>query len=160
MLQKIHDKVSGWFAGFLLALLAVVFVFWGIDFGFGGVNYAAKVNGEKIDTDLVRRAYQNQLNQFQQIYRSDLPEQMRKGLQEELLEQFIRNELLLTRATDLGYGVSTEQVMDSYERLPAFQMDGKYNKELAERLLRSQGISPAAFVEDQRRAMQATQLQK
>jgi hypothetical protein len=30
MLQKIRDKISGWFATVFLGAIAVVFIFWGI----------------------------------------------------------------------------------------------------------------------------------
>ena len=47
MLQTIHDKVTGWVAGIVIALIGVPFIFWGIDVGFGSVSYAAKVKGHE-----------------------------------------------------------------------------------------------------------------
>src|SRR5258708_5820419 len=127
MLQKIHDKVSGWFAGLLLGLLAIVFVFWGIDFGFRGMNYAAKVNGDKIRIEDVPNLYQRQLSQYQQMMRGEVPAELRTGLQDEVLESSIRNELIVQRSTDLGYRVSDEQLVHSLQSIPAFQIDGKFS---------------------------------
>ena len=43
MLQTIRDKVSGWFATVFLGAIAVVFIFWGIDFKSSAGNFAARV---------------------------------------------------------------------------------------------------------------------
>ena len=60
---------------------------------------------------------------------------------------------------ELGYRVSDQQVMKSFEEIPQFQIDGKFSQEVAMRLLQAQGISPAAFEADQRRGLQISQLQ-
>ncbi len=168
MLQKIHDKITGWIAAIVIGLIGVPFIFWGINVGFGAVSYAAKVASSdwpwwrpdpKISGEEVRRAYQNQLAQYQQQLRKDVPPEMRSEIQENLLEAFVRNELMMQHATRLGYRVSDQQVMKSYEEIPQFQVDGKFSQEVAVRLLQAQGISPAAFEADQRRTLQISQLQ-
>jgi peptidyl-prolyl cis-trans isomerase D len=65
----------------------------------------------------------------------------------------------MQHATQLGYRVSDQQVMKSYQEIPQFQVDGKFSQEAAVRLLQAQGISPAAFEADQRRTLQISQLQ-
>ena len=45
MLQTIRDKISGLVAIVFLGVIAVVFIFWGVDFGTGAQTYAAKVDG-------------------------------------------------------------------------------------------------------------------
>src|SRR3990167_7363791 len=48
MLQKISEKISGWFAGVVIALLAGAFILWGVEFyfeqGSGAANSIATVN--------------------------------------------------------------------------------------------------------------------
>ncbi len=169
MLQKIHDKVSGWFAGFLLAALAIVFTFWGINFGFDTASYAAKVKAEgmpwwrpavKIGTGEVRRAWQNQIARFQQMYRGQLPEQLQASLKEQLLEEFVRSEVLTQHTTRLGYRVSDKQVLKSIEETPAFQIEGKYSKDTALFKLQQAGLSASAFEEQRRKDLQLAQLQE
>ncbi len=168
MLQKIHDKITGWIAAIVIGLIGVPFIFWGINVGFGAASYAAKVASSdwpwwkpspKISAEEVRRAYQNQLAQYQQQLRKDVPPEMRSEIQENLLEAFVRNELMMQHVTQLGYRVSDQQVMKSFEEIPQFQIDGKFSQEVAMRLLQAQGISPAAFEADQRRSLQISQLQ-
>ncbi len=168
MLQTLHDKITGWVAGIVIGMIAVTFIFWGIDVGFGAAGYAAKVKtdaipfwrpGTRIPLEEVSRAYQNQLVRLTQAYGADVPPDQRAELQEELLESFIRNEVLNQHITALGYRVSDAEVLKSYEEIPQFQLDGKFSNEVATRVLQSQGISPAAFEADQRRELQVSQLQ-
>jgi peptidyl-prolyl cis-trans isomerase D len=168
LLQKIHDKVTGWIAGIVIFLIGVPFIFWGIDIGFGVTNYAARVDTDdlpfwkpsvKIPLGEVSRVYQSQLASRQQMFRGEVPAEMRTEMQDQVLEGFIQREILEQRSKALGYRVSDEQVMKAYEEIPAFQVDGKFSNEAATRLLMSQGISPAAFEADQRKELQVLQLQ-
>jgi peptidyl-prolyl cis-trans isomerase D len=168
LLQKIHDKVTGWIAGIVIFLIGVPFIFWGIDIGFGVTNYAARVDTDdlpfwkpsvKIPLGDVSRVYQSQLASRQQMFRGEVPAEMRTEMQDQVLEGFIQREILEQRSKALGYRVSDEQVMKAYEEIPAFQVDGKFSNEAATRLLMSQGISPAAFEADQRKELQVLQLQ-
>lgn len=168
MLQTIHDKITGWIAGVVIALIAVPFIFWGIDVGFGAATYAAKVKtddspfwrpGTKISIHEVSQAYQGQLARLMQAYGGDIPAEQRVELQDQLLEGFIRTEVMSQHTDALGYRVSDEQVLKTYEEIPQFQLEGKFSHEVATRVLQSQGISPAAFEADQRRDLQLSQLQ-
>jgi len=58
MLQQIRDKISGWFAALFLGAIAVVFIFWGIQFESTVTTAAAKVIGEDVPVQAVRRAWQ------------------------------------------------------------------------------------------------------
>jgi len=168
MLQKIHDKITGWIAAIVIAPIALAFIFWGINVGFGAMTYAAKVSAgdwpwwrpaPKISAEEVRRAYQNQMAQYQQQLRKDVPVEMRAMVQENVLEAFVRNEVLTQHSTNLGYRVSDAQVLKSYEDIPQFQIDGKFSSEAAKRLLEAQGVSAAQFEAEQRRNLQISQLQ-
>ncbi len=169
MLQKIHDKATGWFAMIILVLLAVVFAFWGIDFGFSSASYAAKVQvegrpwwqpAEKLQIGPVRQAWQNQSTQLQQVYRGELPEDLKVQLQQRLLNDFVRNELLTQHSHDMGYRVTDEDVVRHIAQVPAFQIDGKFSKDTYLYRLKLQGISPAQFEVEQRKFMQISQLQE
>lgn len=168
MLQTIHDKVTGWVAGIVIALIGIPFIFWGIDVGFGSVSYAAKVKGHempfwkgavKVSLEDVNRAYQNQLNQYQQMTRGEVPPEVRTEIQGRLMDAFVRRELIEQHANQLGYRVRNEDVQRSIEQMPEFQVDGKYNEEVARRLLDSQAISRDQFRQDQRRELQVAQIQ-
>lgn len=167
MLQKIHDKVSGLFAGFLLALLAIVFVFWGVDYGFSGAAYAVKVKidgrhwweaGEKISLQAVREAYQSQQTRYQQIMRGELPAPMKASLQADILDSFVRRELLTQQAELRGYRVRNQDVVNAIARNPAFQIEGKFDPDHYRVQLRDNGRSVATFEAETRKQLEISQL--
>ena len=168
LLQSIHDKVTGWVAGIVIGAICLTFIFWGVDVGFGTVGYAAKVEGhewplwkpgKKITLQEVNRLYQNQLTQYQQMMRGDVPPELRTEIQNNLMDAVVRRELIEQHATHLGYRVREEDINRSIEQEPAFQIDGKFSEEVATRMLDQQGISRRAFRDDQRRQLQIAQLQ-
>jgi len=168
MLQTIHDKITGWIAGLVIALIGIPFIFWGIDVGFGNVSYAARVKGHeapfwrmatKIPLQDVNRTYQNQLSQYQQALRGEVPAEMKTELQTQLMDAYVRRELLEQHANEQGYRVREEDVDRSIQQIEQFQLDGKFNEEVAKRALQTQCISTAGFREQQRRDLQVAQVQ-
>ncbi len=54
MLQKIRERISGPFAIFFLGAIAIVFIFWGVQFESAVTSAAATVNGSDISQETVR----------------------------------------------------------------------------------------------------------
>lgn len=158
MLQQIRDKITGWFAILLLGAIAVVFIFWGIETTSTVNQFAAKVNGEKIPLETVRRAWQDRQGELQQAMRDELPEELVKTEQQRLVDQFIRRELLVQRAGELGYRVSDRELAEAVAAIPALQVDGKFSRDRYAALLRSQGRSETDFEADFRRELEVNQL--
>ena len=73
MLQNMREKLSGPVSIAVLGLIAVAFIFWGIDFGFFNRDFVAKVNGEEIPNSRFSAAYQNQLGELAREARSKWP---------------------------------------------------------------------------------------
>ena len=159
MLQQIRDKITGWFATVFLGAIAIVFIFWGIQFESSVNVAAAQVNGEKIPVEAVRRAWQNRQAELQQVLRDELPAELVQAEQQKLLEDFIRRELLVQRATDLGYRVSDRDLVEELATIPALQVDGQFSRDRYAALLRSQGRTEADFEAEFRRDLAISQLQ-
>jgi peptidyl-prolyl cis-trans isomerase D len=159
MLQTIRDKISGTVATLFLGAIAVVFVFWGIDFKSGAVSYAAKVDGEKISIEEVRRAWQQRQSQLQQALRDELSPELAKSQQTALLDQFVRERLLEQRARDQGYRVTDEELAKRVREYPQFQVDGKFSKDRYVAVLRNAGMSERQFEDGLRTELLITQLQ-
>src|SRR5690606_41884698 len=125
MLQSIRDKITGWIAWIFIATIGVVFVFWGIDFGSGaGASYAAKVDGERISAQEVRRAWQQQQSRLQQMMRAELPDELVESQQRAILDQFVAQTLLRQRAHDLGFRVAAGGPAHRGSELPGFRGAG------------------------------------
>jgi peptidyl-prolyl cis-trans isomerase D len=158
MLQQIRDKISGWFAAVFLGAIAVVFIFWGIQFESTGTASAAKVNGSGIPIEKVRRAWQERQTELQQMLRSELPEELVASEQQRLLDDMIRRELLLQQAGQLGYRVSDEQLAETLYQFDALKVDGQFSRDRYAALLRQQGRTESEFEQQLREELAVDQL--
>ncbi len=161
MLQTIHDKLKGIFAIAILVALGVVFVFWGVDVSVGSFTNARgiEVNGREIAVEEVRRNYQEELSRFQAAMGADgVPEEMRSAMQQRVLEQAVRNELIRQRTNKLGFEATDLQVLEAIRQVPAFQVEGKFSPDAYHAALRSIGMTPERFEAEQREYVLARQL--
>ena len=143
MLQSIHDKLKGWVAGVVLGAIGLVFVFWGINWTLSAPTYAAKVNGTEISSNEVRQTYQQQLAQMERQSNVPLDDAMRNEIKRRVLDEYVNSEALVTRADDLGYRVSDSELLAEMSKVPAFQVDGKFDQAHALAVLNAQGRSVA-----------------
>jgi peptidyl-prolyl cis-trans isomerase D len=142
-----------------LGAIAVVFVFWGIDFQSSANSYAVKVNGEKVPVQTVQRAWQQQLSRMQQMLQGEVPPELLKTQQTAMLDQFVQQTLLTQRAKDLGYQVSDEALANRVREIPQFQADGKFSAERYNGLLAQSGYSTAQFEAELKNELLITQVQ-
>jgi peptidyl-prolyl cis-trans isomerase D len=142
MLQTIHDKLKGWVAGIVLGAIGLVFVFWGINWTLSAPTYAAKVNGSEISSNDVRQTYQQQLAQMERQSSVPLDDAMRNVIKQRVLEEYVASEALVTRADELGYRVSDTELLAEMAKVPALQVDGKFDSGHALAVLNAQGRSP------------------
>jgi peptidyl-prolyl cis-trans isomerase D len=158
MLQTIHDKLKGWLAGVVLGAIALVFVFWGINWTLSAPNYAAKVNGVEIASNDVREAYQRQLAQLERQSNGSVDDAQRAAIKKRVLDDYVNGEALATRADQLGYRVSDRQVLDEMAQYPQLQVDGKFDYAYALSVLKAQGRSVAQIENAFRRDVKLREL--
>lgn len=166
MLQQIGDSLKGhkWLTYVVFGALALIFAAWGAygvsDLSFGSSTYAAKVNGHKIPYEDVRSAWQREQNDWSQRFGGAMPSGQRTLLQDQLLESAVRDVLLTDRAHDLGYRVPQDQLADAVRSEPAFQLDGKYNAEVAKSRLAQAGLTPQQYSTDLNDELERRQLEE
>jgi peptidyl-prolyl cis-trans isomerase D len=158
MLQRIRDRISGWFAIVFLGAIAVVFIFWGIQFESAVTSAAATVNGKDVSANVVRQAWQDRQTELQQARRDELPPELVKSEQAKLVDEYIMRELLVQRAHESGYRVSDRELADTLTRIPALQVDGKFSRDRYAALLRQQGRTEPEFEQEFRRDLETSQL--
>ncbi|MDP8985851.1 MAG: SurA N-terminal domain-containing protein [Pseudomonadota bacterium] len=158
MLQSIHDKLKGWLATVVLGAIGLVFVFWGINWTLSAPNYAAKVNGSEISSNVVRESYQQELARVERESNGAVDDVLRSQLKRQVIEGYVNNEAVVTRADELGYRVSDEDLLKAMAQVPAFQVDGKFDKAHAIAVLKAQGRSIAEIEGLFRREVKLRQL--
>ena len=167
MLQRIRDSLQAqkWITYVVIGALILVFAVWGaygiVDLSLGPPNYAAKANGEKIDLEVVRKAWQRQQIQMsRQFGTTEIPPELKARMQDQVLETMVADSLLHTHLNKLGYRVSDTVVGEEVRRLPAFQVDGKYSPEAARYALQSAGMTEEEFEASLRRDLERRQLEQ
>jgi peptidyl-prolyl cis-trans isomerase D len=165
MLQSIGDKLKSqrWLAAPLLGLLAVIFAAWGaygvVNISFAPQDYGLKINGERVSVDTLNRAWQERQAQYAQAMQgATLPPAQVAFMQQQLVNEYIRETVLRQRAQEDGYRASSAQVIEAYQSEKAFQVDGKFNAEAARNMLAQVGLTPAAYEAERRQALQISQL--
>ena len=165
MLQRIGDALKGnsWLKYVVLVPLAIIFAAWGaygiVNLRFGGSDVALRVNGETISLEEMRRTWLNQQAEAQSRSGGELSAALKARLEDEVMESYVRRELIRSRTHSLGYRVSDAELIEARNALPAFQVDGKYSPEAARARLAQAQISPAAFEEDLREGLQGEQVE-
>ena len=158
MLQQIRDRISGWFAALFLGAIAVVFVFWGIQFESSVSTEAARVNGEDIPAQVVQKAWQDRQSELQQQLRDELPRELVASEQARLVDDFVDRELIVQRAREGGYRVSDRELAEALQKIPALQVDGRFSRDRYAALLRQQGRNEPEFEREFRRDLESAQL--
>ena len=163
MQQKtLHEKFSGPVAKVVLGIIGVVFGgFFGIP-AYNSINasYVAKVDGHEISQQDFRERYDAYRAQMQRMMGAqfdalafDKPERKR-----EVLDQMINEQLILDANDKLGTMLPAKRVFDEIASYPAFQVDGKFDKDQYRNLLANQRKSPAQFEDNVRRDLELREL--
>ncbi|MBT8079546.1 MAG: SurA N-terminal domain-containing protein [Gammaproteobacteria bacterium] len=159
MLQIIRDRFTGKFALFILALITVPFLFFGVtNYNFLGASYAAKVNDTEISTAELERAFQNQMLQNPQL--AEAPVQYHQMIRQSILDQLITQALIDQFLAENGYRVGNEMVTRLVQSTPDFQVEGEFSREKYYEELELRGMLPAQFEQMQRDRIRQSQLQR
>lgn len=165
MLQNLGDKLKGqrWLATVILGLLALIFAIWGaygiVNVSFGAPDYGLKVNDERISIDTLNRAWQERQAQYQQTLNgAEMTEAQKTLLQQQLVDEYVRETLLRQRAEQARYRATDAQVREAVRSEPAFQIDGKYDPRAARNMLAQLGMSEERYLAERRQALQIGQL--
>jgi peptidyl-prolyl cis-trans isomerase D len=159
MLQRMRDSLAKWIVVAVLALIAFSFIFWGVDFGLtGAARFAARVNGEEVPLTDFERELQARQNQYQTIYRSDLPEDVRRELRRAVVNDLVRQTALAQRVEQQGYRASNERLTQSIREIAAFQVAGEFSLDVYRGQLANAGLTPTSFEALQRESLALTDL--
>jgi peptidyl-prolyl cis-trans isomerase D len=162
MLQAIRERAQGWLAWVIVILISIPFALWGIQsyLDVGGEPVVAEVNGVEIsERDLSRRIQEARMELRERLGAAYDPAAFEEGrLRAEVLDDMIRQTLLLEASNRMGMRVSDEEVRIQILSESAFQRDGRFDRESYERLLQLQGLSPAQFEAQLRRQLIGNQL--
>jgi peptidyl-prolyl cis-trans isomerase D len=159
MLQQIREKLTGGIAVVILALIGIPFLFFGVsNLPFIGSRFAATVDGSEIGAVDFEQTYRDQLQRNPSW--AQLPDEYRVQLRRQILNSMIRDRLVDMHLIKKGYQISDTQLRAAVQRVPQFQVDGKFDMETYKSVLLQNGLDPKQFEERQRSAMREDQLRR
>ena len=163
MLEAIRNSANSWAAKILLGLVALSFVYWGADSrsGRSGVSSLATVGGTTISQADYQRAYENEIEQLSQRARRRITSQEARlyGIDRRVISRLIGTSALDNQARTLGLGLSDDTVAQTLRSDPNLAgLDGRFDRERFNGLLRSMGVTERAFIDIKRREDERAQL--
>ncbi len=161
MLQWINDrmKVIGWV--FILPL-GLVFAVWGVQ---GIVSFSAqqdrglKVNGQQVNFEEMRQSYQQRTAQLSRAYPEEIPADVKKKVQDAIVEEFVSAALIDQKVTAEHYSVSDQEVVQAIKSYEGFQIGGQFSKDAYYALLAARGYTAERFEAEQRKRLKTNALE-
>ncbi|MBI4773499.1 MAG: SurA N-terminal domain-containing protein [Deltaproteobacteria bacterium] len=156
MLSLMRKHATSWLIKTFMAVIAVVFVFWGLgSFRERRAARYAEVNGDGISASEVARLYDNLVEQARKQYRDFLTPELlqRLDLRKEAVNRLIEERLAIQEAVRLELGVTDDEVRAQLQKYPMFQRDGRFDRDLYLRVLSANRIQPGEFEAQQKRAL-------
>ena len=154
MLRILREHATSWILRGILLLVAVTFISWGGSYLLRERKqaYAAKVNGAIVDTKDYSDAYQGAIKQYREALGPSFSEKMIEELRlkDKVIDDLISKVLIFQEAKRLGLTVQDEELRNSIESIPSFQVNGQFDPRLYERALRLNRMSAADFEHMQR----------
>ena len=100
MLQIFRESIGRYIAIGILSLIAVTFIFFGIDFSITQLSFAARVNGESISITDYDRRLRSEQNRIQQLLLDELTDDMQREIRRSVIEEMVLREVLRQRIVD------------------------------------------------------------
>ncbi len=163
MLQNIRDNSTGWISKSIVGLIVVLFAFTGFEAiisSGSNSNNAAKVNGEEITLDALNEAKNQQRRQLLQQLGNDFDANQIDDalLTEAALKGLISRRLLLQAADESGFAFSNASVDQFILLAPEFQVDGQFNADRFDQVVRQMGYGRLQFRQMIEQEMRTSQL--
>ncbi|MFQ5841435.1 MAG: SurA N-terminal domain-containing protein [Thermodesulfobacteriota bacterium] len=149
MLKYMRTHATSWIIKVGLFFIIIVFAFY---FGWGRIRgryrgVVAEVNGQRISTKDLNERYQNLLALYRDRFKGQLSDEAIRalGLKRQALNDLINNILLYQEALRMNFRVSPEELRESIQSSPLFQVNGKFSKGRYLRILSLNRTKPEDF---------------
>ena len=143
MLQNIGDKIKGWVAGVVIALIGASFMLWGVGYYFTDTGHhneaVVSINGKKIGkNELAQRV--NQLKNLPGLQQVDV-----SSLQQLAISQLVNEQLWSSLALKSGFAVDDRVMGERIASHPSFQVNGTFSSERFNQFLYQMRLTPGQF---------------
>ena len=154
MLDFLRKRKRNWVIILFLGAIIVSFsLFVGSgNFGDRAGTAVAEINGEGISQREFAIQYEREVQRYRELLKGSLTPDMVKGLniKGNLIETLIQKKLVLQEARSLGLTASDDELANNLNKVPEFQIAGRFSKERYLQVLQANRLVPAQFEEEQR----------
>ena len=150
MLQTMRDNAQGIIAKVIVFFIIFVFALWGVEsivnIGSGDTP-VAEVGDIKVSEPEVQRVIEQQKANLRRQFGEQFDENLFNDqlLRQSAIEQLIQQNVDAVQADRLGLYAASAVVDEAIVNIPAFQLDGRFNKEQFLSVLRLNGWTPLTF---------------
>ncbi|EPR31024.1 PpiC-type peptidyl-prolyl cis-trans isomerase [Alkalidesulfovibrio alkalitolerans DSM 16529] len=158
MLEFIRRNAQGWGVKIIFALIILVFVFWGVgSFNETRTSVVAYVDDMPITVGQYKERHDQELERIRMQFGEVSSEVLGQiDFRRQVLEQLVDQRLMERAAAKAGIVVSDAQVRDAIFSITAFHDEtGRFNKDVYNRLLLGQHMTPSQFEESVRQSLVA-----
>ncbi|HXZ84880.1 MAG TPA: peptidylprolyl isomerase [Myxococcota bacterium] len=118
----------------------------------GGQNVVATVDGEPVPRDVFEFFREQNMETFRQYSQQGVdPERLAKLVDDQTRASLVRRYLMSQEAVNLGLDVSRDALVADFQSNPMFQVDGQFDRELAERYVGHTGLGQREYAEQHKR---------
>ncbi len=153
------NRVGIWLRNLALLGVLATFVFFfgqpgGPGSGEGRTNVVATVNGEDVPRDVFEFFREQNQETFRQFSQQGIDaERLGTLIDDQTRSSLLRRYLMSQEAESLGLSVSDAALKEDFQSNPAFQTDGRFDREMAERYVNRTGLGPREYAAQHRRDM-------
>lgn len=163
MLSLMRKHAKNWLMKVILGIIIIVFIFYfGSMRGRQQAETVAVIDNNRITYAEYQKEYQNLLDYYYEQYGADLTDDVLRSLnlKQRALDNLIDQIIILSQADLLNLEVSDAELRESIYSYPVFQRNGVFDKELYERRLRYQRLTPEEFESIQKRMLTTNKLER
>lgn len=128
----------------IIGFVGSIFLVWGMQYSPPSSRppQVARVNGQELSWNRFQRLYEGYFNFYRSIFKENFDESMIEGLRKRILEELIRERILLDEAERIGIKVKDEEVIEEIRR-PFLDKDENFDtKKFNEYIDRMNKIAP------------------
>jgi peptidyl-prolyl cis-trans isomerase D len=120
----------------------------------------AKIGKDVITAEEYNRVYRKLYDDYREVMKDQLNESMVKNLKMQALQELVSGKLLVQEAERVGLRISDEELQAVIMKMPAFAVNGAFDKKTYERILDQINMKPAEFETSQREFMLRQKLEQ
>ncbi|RUA05846.1 MAG: peptidylprolyl isomerase [Gammaproteobacteria bacterium] len=160
MLGSIREKIKGWVAYVVIALIIVPFALFGVsEYLTGSSNIVvANIDGDEISKEVFLSEFETRKRRLQEELGERYTAEINQSVKMKTINGIINRRLLKKLSDKLGYVTTQRELQIFIQTNDAFKVDGKFSVDRYKQLLRLSGFSDTEYEASQTNELTQSQI--